>query len=92
MVAVDLFGETKGECKMNSHLRTAFLDIEERQTVLKILEGLPAQHPARIAADNGANTIQIARMVDDVEVAEQLKQAFLAACSRMLIRDALRRS
>jgi hypothetical protein len=77
---------------MKSRVRTAFLDIEEQQTVMKILEGLPAQHPARIAADKGTSTIQLAKMVDDVDVAEQLKRAFLAACSRMLNADVIRRS
>jgi hypothetical protein len=86
-----LFGEVEPGMQRRFHLRTAFLDIEEQQTVLKILEGLPTQHPARIAADKGVGTTQIASMVDDAEVTEQLKRAFLAACSRMLIRDGLRR-
>lgn len=64
-------------------------DPEEHAALAAALETLPADHPARAAYADGADTISLTHLVADrPELVEALKEAFLAGYRRMLERSA----
>lgn len=62
-------------------------DDEERAEVARILSSLPGDHPARIAADRGADTIAVSHLVGDVGLAKALAEASRAGWVRTLHRS-----
>ena len=62
-------------------------DPEEHACVTAALAGLPEDHPARKAYAEGVGTIELTHLVEDREIVEQLKQAFLAGYRRTLERS-----
>ena len=63
----------------------SFRDAEECAAITAALKALPADHPARQAYAEGADTIRLTHLVaDDPELVEALKNAFLAGYRRLL--------
>jgi hypothetical protein len=58
-------------------------DAEERAAIAAVLAELPADHAARIAYDDHADTMQLARLVDRQDLADRLAQAFVGGYTRM---------
>lgn len=61
-------------------------DQHEHSDVAAILAGLPADHPARAAYAEAADTIRLTHLVP-AEMVPGLKEAFLAGYRRMLQRQ-----
>jgi hypothetical protein len=60
-------------------------DAEERAAITAALEQLPADHPARVAYLDHADTIALTHLVADrPELVEALKEAYLKGFSRLL--------
>jgi hypothetical protein len=63
-------------------------DAEEHAALAVILAELPADHPARIAYLDHADTIALTHLVADrPQLVEAIKEAFLAGYRRMLRRS-----
>jgi hypothetical protein len=60
-------------------------DAEERAAITAALESLPAEHQARTAFAEGADTIALTHLVADrPDLVEALKQAYLSGYGRLL--------
>ena len=60
-------------------------DAEEHAEVAALLAALPGDHPAALAYARGADTVALTHLVADrPELAEALKEAFLAGYRRLL--------
>lgn len=60
-------------------------DAEERAAVTAALELLPADHPARVAYQDHADTIALTHLVADrPELVEALKEAYLKGFGRLM--------
>lgn len=58
-------------------------DDEEKADVGRILSVLAADHPARLAHEQGADTIRLSHMVDDMALVRELTEAVLRGRRRL---------
>lgn len=64
-------------------LRYDIRDAEEHAAIAAALAELPADHPARVAYEDHADTIRLTHLVGRQDLADRLAEAFLDGYDRM---------